>query len=63
VVEDAKLVNAARSIAPPQSNGILNGVPMSGNAGLGAGAGRRGSGYVVKYGIKHSVMPKPPAGG
>jgi PPE-repeat protein len=62
-LEEAKLVNASRSIAPPQSNGMLNGVPMTGNAGLGAGAGRRGSGYVVKYGIKHSVMPKPPAGG
>jgi PPE-repeat protein len=62
VVEEAKLVSAARSVAP-QSNGMLNGVPMSGNAGLGAGAGRRGSGYVVKYGIRHSVMTKPPAGG
>jgi PPE-repeat protein len=61
-VEEAKLVSAARSVAP-QSNGMLNGVPMSGNAGLGAGAGRRGSGYVVKYGIRHSVMTKPPAGG
>jgi PPE-repeat protein len=62
VVEEAKLVSAARSVAP-QSNGMLNGVPMSGNAGLGAGAGRGGSGYVVKYGIRHSVMTKPPAGG
>jgi PPE-repeat protein len=62
VVEEAKLVSAARSVGP-QSNGMLNGVPMSGNAGLGAGAGRRGSGYVVKYGIRHSVMTKPPAGG
>jgi PPE-repeat protein len=62
VVEEAKLVGAARSVAP-QSNGMLNGIPMSGNAGLGAGAGRRGSGYIVKYGVRHSVMPKPPAGG
>jgi PPE-repeat protein len=61
-LEEAKLVNAARSVAP-QSNGMLNGIPMSPNAGLGAGAGRRGSGYIVKYGVKHSVMPKPPAGG
>jgi PPE-repeat protein len=60
--EEAKLVNAARSIAP-QSNGMLNGIPMSPNAGLGAGAGRRGAGYTVKYGIKHAVMPKPPIGG
>jgi PPE-repeat protein len=61
-MEEAKLVNAARSVAP-QSNGTLNGIPMSPNAGLGAGAGRRGAGYTVKYGIKHAVMPKPPIGG
>ncbi len=61
-VEEARLVSAANSVAP-QSNGVLNGVPMSGNAGLGAGAGRRGGGYMVKYGIKHAVMPKGPAGG
>ena len=62
VVEEAKLVSAAHP-AGPVSNGMLNGVPMSGNAGLGAGAGRRGGGYVVKYGLKHSVMTKPPSGG
>ena len=61
-VEETQLVSAARPVAP-QANGMLNGIPMSGNAGLGAGAGRRGSGYVVKYGIRHSVIPKPPAGG
>jgi PPE-repeat protein len=61
-MEEAQLVNAARPVAP-QANGMLNGVPMSGNAGLGAGAGRRGSGYVVKYGLRHSVMPRPPQGG
>jgi PPE-repeat protein len=61
-MEQAQLVNASRSIAP-QANGMLNGVPMAGNAGLGAGAGRRGSGYVVKYGFRHSVMPRPPQGG
>jgi PPE-repeat protein len=61
-MEEAQLVNAARPIAP-QANGMLNGVPMSGNAGLGAGAGRRGSGYVVKYGFRHAVMPRPPQGG
>ncbi|MGA9492442.1 MAG: PPE family protein [Mycobacterium sp.] len=55
---EARLASAARPIAPT-SNGILNGVPMSGGAGL----GRRGAGYTVKYGVKHSVMPKPPAGG
>ena len=61
-IEEAQLVNAARPVAP-QANGMLNGVPMAGNAGLGAGAGRRGSGYVVKYGFRHSVMPRPPQGG
>jgi PPE-repeat protein len=62
VVKEVQLASAARSAAP-QSNGILNGVPMAGNAGLGGAAGRRGSGYVVKYGFKHSVMPRPPQGG
>jgi PPE-repeat protein len=61
-MEEAQLVGAARPVAP-QANGILNGVPMSGNAGLGAGAGRRGGGYVVKYGFRHAVMPRPPQGG
>jgi PPE-repeat protein len=61
-MEEAQLVSAARPVAP-QANGMLNGVPMSGNAGLGAGAGRRGGGYVVKYGFRHSVMPRPPQGG
>jgi len=61
-VEEVQLANAARPVAP-QSNGMLNGVPMAGNAGLGAGAGRRSSGYVVKYGFRHPVMPRPPAGG
>ena len=61
-MEEVQLASAARSV-PPQANGMLNGVPMAGNAGLGAGAGRRGSGYVVKYGFRHSVMPRPPQGG
>jgi len=61
-MEEVELASAARPVAP-SSNGMLNGVPMSGNAGLGAGAGRRASGYVVKYGFRHSVMPRPPAGG
>jgi PPE-repeat protein len=61
-MEEARLVSAARPVGP-QSNALLNGVPMSGNAGLGAGLGRRGGGYVVKYGVKHPVMPRPPAGG
>ena len=62
-MEEVHLASATRGIVPPQSNGMLNGVPMAGNAGLGAGAARRGSGYTVKYGIKHSVMPRPFHGG
>src|ERR1700753_3892226 len=61
-MEEARLVSASRPVAPT-SNGMLNGVPMAGNAGLGAGAGRRGSGYVVKYGFRHAVVPRPPQGG
>ena len=62
-MEEVRLASAARSIAAPQTNGILNGVPMSSGAGLGAGAGRRGGEYVVKYGFRHPVIPRPPAGG
>jgi PPE-repeat protein len=58
-LQEARLVSAARPAAP-QANGMLNGVPMSGGAGLG---GQRGSAYTVKYGFKHSVMPRPPQGG
>jgi PPE-repeat protein len=61
-MEEVQLASAAHPVAPT-SNGMLNGVPMAGNAGLGAGAGRRGSGYVVKYGFRHAVMPRPPQGG
>jgi PPE-repeat protein len=61
--EKVELASAARPIAP-QSNAMLNGVPMAGSAGLGAGLGRRGgSGYVVKYGFRRAVVPRPPAGG
>jgi PPE-repeat protein len=60
-VQDARLVSAARPVAAaPQSNAMLNGVPMSGGAGLG---GRGGGAYTVKYGVKHTVMPRPPVGG
>jgi PPE-repeat protein len=58
-LQEARLVSAARPVAP-QANGMLNGVPMAGGAGLG---GQRGSAYTVKYGFKHSVMPRPPQGG
>ncbi len=60
-MQEARLVSASRPIAP-QSNGMLNGVPMSSGAGLGGGR-NAGSAYTVKYGVKHSVMPKPPVGG
>jgi PPE-repeat protein len=53
------LASTARPVAPA-SNGMLNGIPMAGNAGLGA---NRSAGYTVKYGVKYSVMTKPPAGG
>ena len=44
--------------AQPGSNGLLRGVPLSGS-----GSGRRGSGYVVRYGFRHPVMPRPPSAG
>jgi PPE-repeat protein len=58
-VQEAQLVSSVRGI-PPTSNAMLNGVPMAGNA---AGVGRRGGGYVVRYGFRHAVMPRPPIGG
>ena len=60
-MEETRLVSAARPVAP-QANGMLNGVPMAGNAGLGFFF-RRGAGYTVKYGFRYAVMPRPPAGG
>jgi len=57
-MEEAQLVSAARPVAP-QANGMLNGIPMTGNAGLRG----RASGYTVKYGFRYAVMPRPPAGG
>jgi PPE-repeat protein len=62
-MEEVQLAGATRGMAPPAANGILNGVPMAGNAGMGAGGARRGAAYTVKYGVKHSVMPRPPHGG
>jgi PPE-repeat protein len=56
---EARLASAARPVAP-QSNGMLGGVPMAGNAGIG---GSRSAGYTVKYGVRHSVMPRPSVGG
>jgi PPE-repeat protein len=60
-MQEVRLVGSARPVAgAPASNAILNGVPMSGGAGLG---GRGGGAYTVKYGVKHTVMPRPPVGG
>jgi PPE-repeat protein len=45
-------------VGGPGSNGLLGGVPM----GAGSG-GRGGGGFVVRYGFRHSVMPRPPSAG
>jgi PPE-repeat protein len=58
-MEEAQLVSSVRGI-PPTSNAMLNGMPMGNVAGA---AGRRGGGYVVRYGFRHSVMPRPPSAG
>jgi len=59
-MQEARLISAARPVAgAPASNAILNGVPMSGGAGLGRSSGA----YTVKYGVKHTVIPRPPIGG
>ena len=44
--------------AQPGSNGLLRGVPMGGS-----GQGERGGRYVVRYGFRHAVMPRPPSAG
>jgi PPE-repeat protein len=56
-MEEAQLVSSVRGI-PPTSNAMLNGMPMASGA-----AGRRGGGYVVRYGFRHAVMPRPPSAG
>jgi PPE-repeat protein len=53
----AVLSNSVRPLAP-SSNALLNGVPLGSNLG-----GRRGSGFVVRYGFRHAVMPRPPSAG
>jgi PPE-repeat protein len=55
--EPAMLTNSVRPIAPT-SNALLNGVPLSN-----AVNGRRSSGFVVRYGFRHAVMPRPPSAG
>jgi PPE-SVP subfamily C-terminal region len=55
--EQAVLANAVRGV-PPTSNALLNGMPMGS-----AVNGRRGGQFVVRYGFRHSVMPRPPSAG
>jgi PPE-repeat protein len=55
--EGPALVGTVRG-AQPGSNGLLSGVPMGGN-----GVGGRSGGYVVRYGFRHAVMPRPPSAG
>jgi PPE-repeat protein len=57
-MEEAELASTFRPIATPTSNAMLNGMPMAN-----AATGRRGTGYVVKYGFRHAVMPRPPSAG
>ena len=57
-MEEAQLASTFRPIAAPTSNAMLNGMPMAN-----AASGRRSAGYVVKYGFRHSVMPRPPSAG
>ena len=53
----ALAASPVRAITPP-SNALLNGMPMSN-----ALSGRRGSQFVVRYGFRHAVMPRPPSAG
>jgi PPE-repeat protein len=55
--EPAMLTNTVRPIAPT-SNALLNGMPLSN-----AVNGRRSSQFVVRYGFRHAVMPRPPSAG
>ena len=55
--EPAMLTNTVRPITPA-SNAMLNGMPMSN-----ALNGRRSSQFVVRYGFRHAVMPRPPSAG
>jgi PPE-repeat protein len=55
--EGPVLASSVRPIAPT-SNALLNGMPMGS-----AVNGRRGGQFVVRYGFRHSVMPRPPSAG
>jgi PPE-repeat protein len=57
-MEEAQLVSSVRPGVAPTSNALLNGVPMGSNL-----AGRRSGGFVVRYGFRHAVMPRPPSAG
>jgi PPE-repeat protein len=58
-MEEVQLASSVRPGVAPNSNAMLNGVPMANAAAL----GRRGGGYTVRYGFKHAVMPRPPSAG
>ena len=55
--EGPVLASSVRPIAPT-SNALLNGMPMGS-----AVNGRRGGQFVVRYGFRHAVMPRPPSAG
>jgi PPE-repeat protein len=57
-MEEAQLVSSVRPGVAPSSNALLSGVPMANSA-----VGRRSGGYVVRYGFRHAVMPRPPSAG
>ncbi len=48
---------AVTAAAHASANGMLGGVPMGG------ASGGRGNGFVVRYGFRHAVMPRPPWAG
>jgi PPE-repeat protein len=56
----AQLVSTTGISSTPHSapSGLLRGMPM-----MSAAAGRRGGGYIHKYGFRHVVMSRPPAAG
>ncbi|SPM42702.1 PPE family protein, partial [Mycobacterium numidiamassiliense] len=57
-VTKAMTVNyLASETATPGTNGILQGMPMTGGARRGA------AGFTHKYGFKHSVLTRPPSAG
>jgi hypothetical protein len=57
VPHGAAATAAAHATAAVPANGMLGGVPMGG------ASGGRGNGFVVRYGFRHAVMPRPPWAG